>query len=153
MTFFFTHKGKPFIYNAIQRKVDPKQRQRKPHLDKDRDKHTPTQNFSHHEEILLLLETKLILSLIIMSRSIGVLLFSRLYRGILLFLVDHWNRSIWAHLVGSIERIKYGFEDHPPCWTTQVPEKRGKYWSTTIFGSTLPMIYLVWSPEHCIYFR
>ena len=25
------------------------------------DKHTPTQNFSHHEEILLLLETKLIL--------------------------------------------------------------------------------------------
>ena len=31
---------------------------------KDRDKHTPTQNFSHHEEILLLLETKLILNVI-----------------------------------------------------------------------------------------
>ena len=61
---FFTHKGKLFIYNAIQRKVDSKQRQRKPLLDKDRDKHTPTQNFSHHEEILLLLETKLILNVI-----------------------------------------------------------------------------------------
>ena len=52
---FFTHKGQLFIYNAIQRKVDPKQRQRKPHLDNDRDKHTPTQKFSHHEEILLLI--------------------------------------------------------------------------------------------------
>ena len=61
---FFKHKGKLFIYNAIQRKGDPKQRQRKPHLDKDRDKPTPTQNFSHHEQILLLLETKLILDFI-----------------------------------------------------------------------------------------
>ena len=31
---------------------------------KDRDKHTPTQNFSHHEQILLLLEIKLILNII-----------------------------------------------------------------------------------------
>ena len=61
---FFRHKEKIFIYNAIQRKVDSKQRQRKPHLDKERDKHTPTQNFSHHEDILLLLETKLILNVI-----------------------------------------------------------------------------------------
>ena len=61
---FFRHKGKLFIYNAIQRKVDSKQSQRKPHLDKDRDKHTPTQNFGHHGEILLLLETKRILNII-----------------------------------------------------------------------------------------
>ena len=77
-----------------------------------------------------------------MSRSIGVLLFSRLYQGILLFLVDHWNPSIWAHLVGSIERIKYGFEDHHPAGQHQVPEKRG----------TLPMIYLVWGRQYCITF-
>jgi len=88
------------------------------------------------------------MSLIIKSRSIVVRLFSRLYQGILLFLVDHWNPPIWAYLVRSIEHIKYALEDHHPAGKHQVPEKRGKYWSTTIFGSTLPMIYLVWSREH-----
>ena len=64
MTFFLHINENSFMYNVIQRKVGSKQRQRKPHLDKDRDKHTPTQNFSHHEQILLLLETKLILNVI-----------------------------------------------------------------------------------------
>ena len=59
----FLHIRENSLY-TIQRKVDPKQRQRKPHLVKDRDKHTPTQNFSHHEEISLLLEIKLILNVI-----------------------------------------------------------------------------------------
>ena len=45
------------------------------------------------------------MSLIIKSRFIVVLLLSRLYQGNLLFLVDHRNPSIRAHLVRSIERI------------------------------------------------
>ena len=91
--------------------------------------------------MLLLLETKPILNVINYQVKVHWL-----------FIFPHRNPSIWAHLALSIERIKYGFEDHHPAGQHQVPEKRGKYWSTTIFGSTLPMIYLVWSREHCITF-
>ena len=75
--------------------------------------------------------------LIIKSRSIVVRFFSRLYQGILLFLVDHRNPSIRDRLVRSIERIKYGFEYHYPAGKHQVLDKRGKYWSTAIFGSSV----------------
>ena len=61
---FFLHIKENSLYTMRYREKSTPSRQRKPHLDKDRDKHTPTQNFSHHEEILLLLETKLILNVI-----------------------------------------------------------------------------------------
>ena len=70
------------------------------------------------------------MSFIIKARSIVVRLFSRLYQGILLFLFDHRNFSIWAHLVR-------GFEDHHLAGQHQGPEKRGKYWPTAIFGSSV----------------
>ena len=76
---------------------------------------------------------------VIKSRSTGS---HGLFQGILLFLVDHRNPSIWAHLVRSVERIKYGFEDRHP-GQQQVLEKRGKYWSMA-FLAALRRIRFTW---------
>ena len=63
MTFFYTYRKTLYIQCDTE-KSRLEAKQRKPHLDEDRDKHTANQNFSHHEQILLLLETKLILNVI-----------------------------------------------------------------------------------------
>ena len=61
---------------------------------------THTDSKFSHKQILLLLETKPILNVINYHVKIHWL-----------FIFPHRNPSIWAHLVLSIERIKYGFED------------------------------------------
>ena len=143
---FFRHKGNS-LYTMRYREKSTRS--------KDRESPISTQNFSHHEQILLLLEIKLILNVI--NYQVKVLWCSSFLTTLSGHsIVSCWSLksySIWAHLVGSIERKKYGFQEHHPAGQHQVPEKRGKYWSTTIFRPTLPMIYLVWSRQHCIYFR
>ena len=109
--------------------------------------------FSHHEQILLLLEIKLILNVINYQVKVHWSFLTTLSGHSIVSCLSLKSYSVWAHLVGSIERKKYGFQEHHPAGQHQVPEKRGKYWSTTIFRRTLPMIYLVWSRQHCIYFR
>ena len=61
--FFYTQRKTLYIQCDTE-KSRPEAKTKKAPSWQRRDKHTPTQHFSHHEEILLLLETKLILNVI-----------------------------------------------------------------------------------------